>query len=499
MASPVLAGSNLVKSAVDPAVYYLDGNNVRHLFPTRNTYMTWYDDFAGVATLSLGEITKYPLGKNVTVRPGKKIVTFATDPNFYAVEPGGVLRRLADEWIIEGIYGSDWRRRVMGLLDVTFDDYLMGEPIKKDYDVPDGTVYKLAGRYFYKRDNLLWPFKDLNSVKANGYGLYDVVNGDINFNQRRQEITGLNNLVFNPAEEPRLKNNDCENEKLKVAFILTTKGFYTPEQIQTITAIKEQFKTTFNWATKELAQVDVSFPLAIISGNEFLLTDDQNGQAVPDNEVINVFLDNNLDIFDFIVLYNNFVLTEPIIANYVNVTNNFSGTGNTTMDLSELYGSRGKLKGILNMGNVSKYNSDTAVGLDSAVDYILHELGHHWSGRAVFEDSYGNIRKSLLEKPDYYHWNMYVDFISPMGGSGWQDNDDGTYTNKRTLVDNSIKKQYSDLDLYFMSLLPKPYVQPVKYLVPENGARGATIRGEMKEVTIGQITKVLGGLSCTAK
>jgi len=157
----------------------------------------------------------------------------------------------------------------------------------------------------------------------------------------------------------------------------------------------------------------------------------------------------------------------------------------------------GKLKGIAVMGNVEKYSTQTEELLDQSAYFIIHEISHHWSGRAKFKDQDGNISTALLkEEESLDHWSMYNDFISPLGGSGWLDNGDGTFTNKLSKSSN-IRRQYSDLDLYFMNLLPKQMISPIKYLVPDQkDGSGNILSGYMEKVTIDQIIDVMGNSTC---
>jgi len=498
--SPVLAAGSLLKATDSSTVYYLDGNNIRHPFPTEDTYYSWYDSFSEVAVLTSAEIAKYPLGANVTIRPGNFIAKFATDSNYYAVEPGGVLRLITDNGLLSEIFGADWIKRVVDLPDAFFGDYLMGEPIKYSHQLPSGIIYQQGknGTYYYKAaEDLIWPFKDFQAVLANGLKASDIVINPTVFNERRRQIDGFDSRIFNPAAEPALATNDCENKHLKVAFILVTKDGYQPAQMEKITAIQDKLEQTFSWATKGLAEIDASFPVVVLGDDDYLLFKDTDGQDKPDNEVINTFYDIHPDVFDFIVLYNNFVLAEPVIAKYLTVTNDFSGTGNARMRSAFNFGSGGKLKGIANMGNINKYNIDVGNNLDLAVNYILHELGHHFSGRARFVDDSGIIRTDLLVDKDFQHWHMYVNAVSPLGGNGWASNGDGSFTNVISTLANPDKKQYSDLDLYFMGLLPKIAVSPISYLVPDKpGEVGNRINGHLEEVIIDQIIKAMGDWQC---
>ena len=98
----VLARAELIKGPAASAVYYLDDENIRHVFSTRTVFDSWYGgDFSEVATVSKEFLASLPLGKNITVRPGTSLVKIQTSPKVYAIEPGGVLRQITDEAIAE--------------------------------------------------------------------------------------------------------------------------------------------------------------------------------------------------------------------------------------------------------------------------------------------------------------------------------------------------------------------------------------------------------------
>lgn len=497
-ASPVLAAGRLVKISSMPTVYYLDGQNVRHVFPTAAVYKTWYDDFSRVEIISREEIIKYPLGENIRVRAGVNIVKFQTGDDYYAVEPGGVLRRFEDRELAEEMYGEYWQNRLVILPDAFFGDYILGSEITRRYHLPDGILIKLSldNKYYLKLNDLFWPFQDWSAAEANGFKRTDVVASDITLESRVSKISGLSYKIFNPAESRKLPNADCEHKNFKIAFIMVSKEQPTVEEIKKLANIKDQAIENFTWATHGLAKIDASYPAVILKDNPDLFFNDIDGQNKPANEAINIFFDDHPDVFDFVVLYNNFVIDEPEIAKYLMLTNHFKGTGNGQLRSSYIFGSRGKLKGILNMGNIDKYSIDSQDALNVSANYILHELAHHFSGRAKFINAEGKLDSSLLRRPDLAHWDMYTNMISPLGGSGWEDKGDGIYTNKLSLS-NQINHHYSDLDLYFMGLLPKYAIDPIGYLVPDPGQDGNTIAGTMKQVTIDQIVEAMGEWSCS--
>jgi len=242
LASPAFAFGSLIKSIDNPTVYYLDQENIRHIFPTASVYNTWYDNFDDVKELNKDEIIKYSLGKNITVRPGVTILTFENDKNIYGVEPGGIIRPFMNREVINDIYGDHWFEKVVSLPDVFFDNYFLGEKISNYHHLPNGTVYNYEGRYFLKRKEIAWPFKDLDSVLANGFSQDDIVYTKAHFNERKTEIDGFSETIFNPIDEVVEITADCENKNLRVAFLLVTNGKYTIDQLQKIEDIKKQLE-----------------------------------------------------------------------------------------------------------------------------------------------------------------------------------------------------------------------------------------------------------------
>jgi len=351
-------------------------------------------------------------------------------------------------------------------------------------------------KYYYVDNGLMWPFADVQSLIDNGFDLSDVANTNVNYSMRQREITGFDSRIFDPVATSNASTADCENKKLKAAIILVAKEKYTADEVAKLTKIKDRLIVNFKWATNDLAELDVSYPITILSDDKTLLFTDKDGQFKPDIETINTFYDKNPDIFDFIILYNNFVLNESEIAKYIATTNDIRGTMAPIMHTAYAYGSRGKLKGIASMGNLDKYSVDNNSTLDQSVNYVLHEIGHHWSGRARFIDESGNVSLNLLQQ-DLYHWDGKLDFVSPLGGYGWQDNGDGTYTNKISLSTEPNKKKYSDLDLYLMGLLPYQAIDNIRYLVPDNKLDNSnTLAGHLEEVKMSQIIEVMGQWRC---
>ena len=144
--SPVKAaassGTN-IKMAGLSTVYYLGSDMKRYVYPNDRTYKSWYADFSGVQTISQSELEGYPLGANVTMRPGTWLVKITTNPNVYAVEPGGHLRSIVSEANAISLWGSNWASKVVDVADSFFTNYTITTPLTAGM-YPAGSLVKMA-------------------------------------------------------------------------------------------------------------------------------------------------------------------------------------------------------------------------------------------------------------------------------------------------------------------------------------------------------------------
>lgn len=111
------------------AVYYVGKDGKRHAFPNSKVYFSWYANFDSVTDVTTQVMGSFMLGKNVTYRPGSKMVKFQTLNNVYAVSKGGVLRWVASEATAIGLYGTDWNTRVDDIPDTFYGNYTFGSDI----------------------------------------------------------------------------------------------------------------------------------------------------------------------------------------------------------------------------------------------------------------------------------------------------------------------------------------------------------------------------------
>ncbi len=130
--SPVgrFSTGSLLKSEENSAVYYYGADGKRHAFPNEKIYKSWYSDFSSVQEINASDLASLQLGKNVTYRPGVKMVKLQTVPKVYAIAKGGILRWVQSEELALGLYGADWNKKIDDLSDAFFTDYQEGSAIE---------------------------------------------------------------------------------------------------------------------------------------------------------------------------------------------------------------------------------------------------------------------------------------------------------------------------------------------------------------------------------
>lgn len=505
-AKPSLADDfELIKSRDFGTIYFVDDKGVRHAFPNEMTYKSWYgNDFSKVITVSNEILQEYKLGANITIRPGTYLVKIRTAPEVYAIEQGGVLREIQDESVAVGIYGDSWSKRVIDVPDVFFKDYIIGEPIKHDYTIPESVLYfdKSTNDYFYKNAGILRRFESKEDVLANKFNLDFAKEASRSYFVRTRPIVGEDKSVFNPVAKPITDKRDCSNTDLKIGIIVVSSGQVTSGEIEKVQTIKKGIPSAYSWATQELSSVDVNYATTVLVDDGYLIEKRANGVTDVHNEVINTFYDNNPDDFDFLMVFTNFTIPSEHdtneIARFIEVTNKLEGIGKGNSSRAQAYGSDGKLKGIIMMGNINKYNTSDQSGLNQVLNVVNHEILHNWASYIKFEDEDGSLSDDLLRQDDLAHWSIYAGFISPLGGSGWIDNGDGTFTSGLLNIPEGQLRQYSDLDLYLMGLLPRQFVDDISLVVPNNaGSVANTISGKLKKISIEKIVEANGKHQCS--
>lgn len=170
---------DLIKMDGLSSVYYLSADGKRYVFPNETTYFSWYADFSSVVTVPQSELESYPLGKNITVRPGTKLIKITTDPKVYAVEPGGSLVHVPDEDTAMSLWGDNWSQRVVDIADAFFTNYEVaeGQEVMAD-SYPAGSLVKWgdsADVYYIDEDGTARKVGSEAAFEANRFNWDDVV------------------------------------------------------------------------------------------------------------------------------------------------------------------------------------------------------------------------------------------------------------------------------------------------------------------------------------
>ncbi len=169
---------DLIKMSGLSSVYYLGADGKRYVFPNESTYFSWYSDFSKVVTISQSELESYPLGKNVTVRPGTKLVKITTNPNVYAVTPGGVLVLIPSETVASTLWGANWAKRVIDVSDAFFTNYTISTATLSASAYPAGSLIKYASSadvFYIGSDGKAQKITSEAAFTANGFNWNDIV------------------------------------------------------------------------------------------------------------------------------------------------------------------------------------------------------------------------------------------------------------------------------------------------------------------------------------
>jgi hypothetical protein len=200
-AKAAASAGDLIKMDGLSSVYYLGSDGKRYVFPNEATYKSWHADFSGVVTISATELQSYPLGGNVTMRPGTKLVKITTDPSVYAVEPNGMLRKIQSEAQASALYGTSWSKRVVDVADSFFTNYTIGS-VLADGSVPAGSLVKNANAaavYYYDGTN----YRSIASeaaLAANRFMMGNIITVTNTLTAGGSSITGSETALTNDAQ-----------------------------------------------------------------------------------------------------------------------------------------------------------------------------------------------------------------------------------------------------------------------------------------------------------
>ncbi len=147
-----LQAGDLIRVGASGPIYILDADGYRHLFPTRSVFYSWFGNEGDATIVDAATFMSYKHGRPVTMRPGTSLIRFLSVDGVYAVERGGVLRRVADESLLEALYGDAWDSRVVEVSPALWSHYKhTGEDITEGY--PVGTLMRGSDETVYYTEN----------------------------------------------------------------------------------------------------------------------------------------------------------------------------------------------------------------------------------------------------------------------------------------------------------------------------------------------------------
>lgn len=128
-AGDMIIGTAESTSGAGRPVYYYGSDAKRYLFPSENTYKSWFGlDWSLLTDVTEAELQAIPFGGNVTAKPGSLVQYVGPDAGYYVIEQGGS-RRAITAADAATIYGADY---------ATADVYSIPEAFQANY--PAGTA-----------------------------------------------------------------------------------------------------------------------------------------------------------------------------------------------------------------------------------------------------------------------------------------------------------------------------------------------------------------------
>ncbi|MCR4311798.1 MAG: hypothetical protein NUV56_00800, partial [Candidatus Uhrbacteria bacterium] len=192
---------DLIKGTSLSTVYYYGFDGMRYTFPNEKTFMTWFEDFDSVSTISDSALADISLAGNVVYRPGSYWIKIQSDPKTYAVSTDGSIHWIESEDVAVDFAGSNWASSIHDVSDVFFTDYSVGTSLMTA-DAFDGMLYMDGGDYFIAWDG---EKREVSSAGRNANNLQagfflDGSGIDDSGLTAGSEITGESAMLIDPAQ-----------------------------------------------------------------------------------------------------------------------------------------------------------------------------------------------------------------------------------------------------------------------------------------------------------
>jgi hypothetical protein len=217
-------------------------------------------------------------------------------------------------------------------------------------------------------------------------------------------------------------------------------------------------------------------------------------------ELAKKFYASHPDNYDQLVIWTDAPVITDAFAYETTVKNEIRGIGVDAYDLSQDFGSAGRLRSLVVMDWLGKYpDSPTQkfLGENNTLSVMGQECGHRWLAFLEFRDRNGQRSDQLLGR-DLAHWSFFFDSdASVMEGNDIEDLGGGSFKTVAAV------QRYSLLDQYAMGLVPDTAVPPFFYVEsptnmsatrkPESAPEvGITFNGTRRDVLIQDVQAIVG-------
>ncbi len=186
--------------------------------------------------------------------------------------------------------------------------------------------------------------------------------------------------------------------------------------------------------------------------------------------VVQTFFEHFKDIYDHVIIWLDFPADlGGGFAFEINIKNEIEGIGLRRIDFTDFVGSDGRLRSLVQMGELFRYPSDPnsnvlGIGSNSTLDVLGQETGHRWLAFPRLRLN-GASSDSLLGR-DSAHWSFFLDSdASDMEGNDIMDLGGGQFET----VDATSR--FSALDQYIMGLIPPEEVGPQFFVTRASAAQ----------------------------
>ena len=191
--------------------------------------------------------------------------------------------------------------------------------------------------------------------------------------------------------------------------------------------------------------------IAVLEDDGTLLVPSGARLTADEVAVARAFYRTHGDDYDYLCLYTAssvpfWVFGGRALAFEMNIVQDVQGIGLDLFDYSLDMGSGGRLHSFLELNSLAAYPDDPWQDFNvtnHTMDILAHEAMHRWAAYVAL-DSSGTVGKTLLGAGNA-HWQFYLDDAGSMvGGNGWVDNHDGTWTTSECTL------RYGPLERYLM-------------------------------------------------